>query len=106
MVRRFAAARRICCGVRPWSPSSAGISSAISGPAARSWVPPSYWMTVTKCSAETVDSVLSRWACDLWGIDGGQTDVDAGFPTTRAWFDSIRAEFAGKRSTRGTTREG
>jgi len=56
--------------------------------------------------AETVDSVLSRWACDLWGIDGGQTDVDAGCPTTRAWFDSIRAELAGKRSTPGTTRKG
>jgi hypothetical protein len=56
--------------------------------------------------AETVDSVLSRWACDLWGIDGGQTDVNAGCPTTRAWFDSIRAELAGKRSTPGTTRKG
>jgi len=56
--------------------------------------------------AETVDSVLSRWACDLWGIDGGQTDVDSGCPTTRAWFDSIRAELAGKRSTPGTTRKG
>ena len=56
--------------------------------------------------AETVDSVLSRWACDLWGIDGGQTDVDAGCPTTRAWFDSIRAVLAGKRSTPGTTRKG
>ena len=56
--------------------------------------------------AETVDSVLSRWACDLWGIDGGQTDVDAGCSTTRAWFDSIRTELAGKRSTPGTTRKG
>lgn len=56
--------------------------------------------------AETVDSVLSRWACDLWGIDGGQTDVDAGCPTTRAWFDSIRAGLAGKRPTPGTTRKG
>ena len=56
--------------------------------------------------AETVDSVLSRWACDLWGIDGGQTDVDAGCPTTRAWFDSIRTELAGKRSTPATTRKG
>lgn len=56
--------------------------------------------------AETVDSVLSRWACDLWGIDGGQADVDAGCPTTRAWFDSMRAELAGERSTPRTTRKG
>jgi hypothetical protein len=56
--------------------------------------------------AETVDSVLSRWAFDLWGINGGQKDVDAGYPTTLAWFDSIRTELARKRSTPATTRKG
>lgn len=53
--------------------------------------------------AETVDSVLSRWAFDLWGIDGGQEDVDAGCPATLAWFDSIRAELAGNRPKPATT---
>jgi len=40
---------------------------------------------------ETTSSALKRWAFDLWGITGGQSDVDAGLPRTRAWFDSIRA---------------
>ncbi|WP_343577058.1 hypothetical protein [Mycobacterium sp.] len=40
---------------------------------------------------ETTDSALERWAYDLWGITGGQSDVDAGLQRTRAWFDSIRA---------------
>jgi hypothetical protein len=53
--------------------------------------------------AETVDSVLSRWAFDLWGIDSGQEDVDAGCPATLAWFDSIRAELASTRSKPATT---
>jgi hypothetical protein len=53
--------------------------------------------------AETVDSVLARWAFDLWGIDGGQADVDAGCPAILAWFDSIRAELAGNRSKPATT---
>jgi hypothetical protein len=55
---------------------------------------------------ETVDSVLSRWAFDLWGIDGGKTDVDAGAPTTLAWFDSIRGELTGKRPTPATIEKG
>ncbi|OBS01127.1 hypothetical protein A9W98_21635 [Mycobacterium gordonae] len=42
-------------------------------------------------SGETTDSALERWAYDLWGITGGQSDVDAGLHRTRAWFDSIRA---------------
>lgn len=42
-------------------------------------------------SSETTDSALARWAYDLWGITGGQSDVDAGLQRTRAWFDSIRA---------------
>jgi hypothetical protein len=56
--------------------------------------------------AKTVDSVLSRWAFALWGIDGGQKDVVAGCPTTLAWFESIRTERARKRSTPATTRKG
>lgn len=56
--------------------------------------------------SETIDSALSRWAFDLWGIDGGQTDMDAGCPTTLAWFDSIRIELASKRSTPSATRKG
>jgi len=40
---------------------------------------------------ETTISALERWAFDLWGITGGQSDVEAGLPRTRAWFDSIRA---------------
>jgi hypothetical protein len=40
---------------------------------------------------ETTISALERWAFDLWGITGGQSDVDAGLLRTRAWFDSIRA---------------
>ncbi len=41
---------------------------------------------------ETPDSALERWAYDLWGISGGQSDVAAGLQRTRAWFDSIRVE--------------
>lgn len=40
---------------------------------------------------ETTISGLERWAFSLWGITGGQADVEAGLPRTRAWFDSIRA---------------
>jgi hypothetical protein len=53
--------------------------------------------------SETVDSILARWAFDLWGIGGGHTDVNAGCPTTLAWFDSIRAELASTRSKPATT---
>ncbi len=42
-----------------------------------------------RCS-ETTISALERWAFDLWGITGGQSDVDSGLLRTRAWFDSIR----------------
>lgn len=41
---------------------------------------------------ETTMSVLERWAFDLWGITGGQADVDAGLPRTRAWFDSLPSD--------------
>lgn len=40
---------------------------------------------------ETTVSALERWSFDLWGITGGQSDVDSGLLRTRAWFDSIRA---------------
>lgn len=40
---------------------------------------------------ETTISALERWAFDLWGLTGGQSDVDSGLRRTRAWFDSIRA---------------
>lgn len=56
--------------------------------------------------SEMEDSVLSQWSCDPWGIDGGQRDVDSGCPTTRALFDSIRAELVGKRSIAETTSKG
>ncbi len=39
----------------------------------------------------TPDSGLARWAFDLWGTREGQGDVDAGCPSTCAWFDSVRA---------------
>lgn len=40
---------------------------------------------------ETTISALERWAFDLWGLTGGQSDVDSGLGRTRAWFNSIRA---------------
>lgn len=40
---------------------------------------------------QTTISALERWAFDLWGITGGQSDVDSGLLRTRAWFDSVRA---------------
>ena len=42
--------------------------------------------------AETVDSALSRWAFDLWGLVDGQADLVSGLPATLAWFDSVRTE--------------
>ncbi|ORW01385.1 hypothetical protein [Mycobacterium kyorinense] len=54
---------------------------------------------------ETPNSALARWAFDLWGIGGGQADVDAGCPRARAWFDFIRGELAGKPSTPATREE-
>lgn len=54
---------------------------------------------------ETEDSIQARWAFDLWGIAGGQADVDAGSPTTVAWFESIRVEFATKQSASTTSHE-
>lgn len=55
---------------------------------------------------ETVESVLSRWAFDLWGIREGQTDVNAGCPATLAWFETARGRLARNRSTPAITRKG
>lgn len=41
--------------------------------------------------AETTTSALHRWAFDLWGINGGEADSNAGLPRTRDWFESVRA---------------
>jgi hypothetical protein len=43
-----------------------------------------------RCGETTISS-LEQWAFDLWGITGGQSDLGAGLPRTRAWFESIRA---------------
>ncbi|WP_236567460.1 hypothetical protein [Nocardia sp. CY41] len=43
---------------------------------------------------ETCDSMLRRWAYDLYGIRGGRTDVQAGCPQTSAWFRDTAAELA------------
>lgn len=40
---------------------------------------------------ETTISVLERWAFRLWGITGGQSDIEAGLQRTRDWFTSNRA---------------
>lgn len=45
---------------------------------------------IRRCG-ETRISVMERWAFHLWGLTGGQSDVEAGLPRTRAWFASIRA---------------
>lgn len=41
---------------------------------------------------ETADTVLNRYACELFGITGGHADIAAGHPDTRAWFDHARQE--------------
>jgi hypothetical protein len=38
---------------------------------------------------ETLQSVLSRWAFDLWGFIDGQADVDRNHTLTRAWLAEI-----------------
>jgi hypothetical protein len=52
-----------------------------------------------------VDSALSRWAFDLWGIIDGQADLDSGLPATRAWFDSVRAHRTSTQSHTESSRE-
>ncbi|MGW4719469.1 hypothetical protein [Nocardia sp. NPDC004260] len=41
---------------------------------------------------ETRDSVLRRWAYDLYGMRGGRADVQAGCPQTSAWFRDTATE--------------
>ncbi|WP_280246689.1 MULTISPECIES: hypothetical protein [Nocardia] len=43
---------------------------------------------------ETRDSVLRRWAYDLYGMRGGRTDVQAGCSQTGVWFRDTAAELA------------
>ena len=38
---------------------------------------------------ETSESVVSRWAFDLYGMTGGEEERTAGFPMTRAFFAAI-----------------
>ena len=40
------------------------------------------------------DDVLSRWAFDLFGIEGGQEEQTASYPKTRAWFSDRRTELS------------
>ncbi len=35
---------------------------------------------------ESLQSAWERWAFDLWGLNGGQVDVDNGCERTREWF--------------------
>lgn len=42
---------------------------------------------------ETVLSALERWAFDLWGLNGGQADVDNACEATRQWFLDAANEF-------------
>lgn len=43
---------------------------------------------------ETLQSAWERWAFDLWGLDGGQADVENGCEATRQWFLDVAYEFA------------
>ncbi|GAB2454471.1 GntR family transcriptional regulator [Nocardia tengchongensis] len=49
---------------------------------------------LTEC-AETRDSVLSRYAYDLFGRSGGRRDEADGFPETRKWFLRAQTDLAG-----------
>ena len=44
---------------------------------------------------ETLQSAWSRWAFDLWGIGGGQADVDNDCRATRRWFLDTAKELPG-----------
>ncbi|AAS03168.1 hypothetical protein PICSAR240_00699 [Mycobacterium avium subsp. paratuberculosis] len=54
---------------------------------------------------ETVQSALERWAFDLWGLDGGQADVDDGCEETREWFLDAAYEFGGQEAVRERSEE-
>jgi hypothetical protein len=40
---------------------------------------------------EDENTVLGRWAYDLWGISGGEADETAGLRRTRKWFIETRS---------------
>ena len=40
---------------------------------------------------EDENTVLGRWAYDLWGISGGEADETAGLRRTRKWFMETRS---------------
>jgi hypothetical protein len=40
------------------------------------------------------ETVLSRYAGDLFGVRGSKTEQANGYPGTRAWFDKARADLA------------
>lgn len=42
--------------------------------------------------SETDETVLSRYAYDLFGLRGGNQERSAGWTETRAWFETARAE--------------
>lgn len=42
---------------------------------------------------ETVQSACERWAFDLWGLVGGQADVDTDCAATRQWFLDVADQF-------------
>ncbi|KAA0015978.1 hypothetical protein [Antrihabitans cavernicola] len=41
---------------------------------------------VLRLSGVTGAAVLEYYACDLYGVNGGQQDIDDGLPLTRKWF--------------------
>ena len=41
--------------------------------------------------SEDENTVLRRWAHDLWGIRGGEADETAGLTRTRKWFMQTRS---------------
>ncbi|WP_280345757.1 MULTISPECIES: hypothetical protein [Nocardia] len=49
---------------------------------------------VLRDADETADTVLNRYACDLFGVTDGQGDAAAGHPGTRAWFAHAQEEVA------------
>lgn len=48
---------------------------------------------------EDEESVMSRWAYDLFGVTGGEKDCQNGWMRTRTWFLRTRAVAAGNDST-------
>jgi hypothetical protein len=50
---------------------------------------------------ETPESARERWAFDLWGLDGGQADVDNSCEATRQWFLAAANEFNADIELRG-----